>query len=843
MPPDEAHETARRRFGSVALVKDDCRESWGLRAVDVLAQDLRFAVRNLRKYPGYTAVVLLTLALGIGANTAIFSVVHAVLLRPLPYANGDRLVEVRQHAPKIGVSDASVSVKELADYRAQTPSLDAMVEYHQMSFNMLGRGEASRVQTGVVSPEFFDVLGVTPILGRTFRPADDSPNAPAVLILAYAYWQNALGGDPDVIGRTFELNDRIHTVVGVLPPIPQFPRSDPPDDVYMPPSACPFRSSPQMLQTRSARMLTAIGRLRPGAPLDRAQRDLDVVSSRLSADYPGDYDTPHSGFAAKALSVHDELTRQARPTLLVLLATTGFVLLLVSANIANLTLARLVGREREFALRSALGAGRGRIARQLLTESALLAGAGGALGLIVGWLVRDLLVAFTARFTPLADEIAIDGTVLAFTLGVSLATGLFFGLLPAFTRRVGASVKDAGLRTVGGQRLGARNALIAAQVTISFVLLVGAGLLVRSFIKLQQVDAGFRTDRVLTALVSLDFVKYNTPAVRRAFYTAVLDKMKAEPGVDVAALGIAVPLDQAAPFLAGFVVEGQGPADRPTQPQVDFKFASPDYFKAIGMTLLSGRAFTEGDDASAPPVAIVNLSMARHNFPDGDAVGRRLSLDSGRTWLTVVGIVNDTRDYGLNEKPTDEIYRAFAQTGPLNATVFVRTAADPGSFARRVPAVVHEVDARQPVSRIRTLEAIRSRSLAPPRLTAMLVTLFAAVALVITAAGIAGVVSFSVNQRTTEIGVRMALGAPRASVVRMIVRQGLTPVSIGLACGGAGALALTRVVTRLLFAVEPTDPITYAAVIAVLASVAALACLAPARRAAAIDPMQALRAD
>jgi putative ABC transport system permease protein len=842
MAPDAARDAARQRFGSVALVKDDCRESWGMRAIDTLTQDVRFALRNLRKYPSYTAIVLLTLALGIGANTAIFSVVHAVLLRPLPYANGGRLIEVRQQAPKIGVASAGVSVKEINEYRTQTDALDAIVEYHQMSFNMLGRGEASRVQTGVVSANFFDVLGVTPLLGRTFRDDDDSKNAPAVLILSYAYWQHALGGDPGIIGRTFELNDRVHTVVGVLPPIPQFPQSDPPDDVFMPPSACPFRSNPQTIENRNARMLTAIGRLKPGMTLQRAQNDLAVVTGRLSAEYPDAYNTRNTGFQSSALSVHDELTRQARPTLLVLLAVTGFVLLLVAANIANLALARVIGRERELALRSALGAGRGRIARQLLTESTLLAVAGGALGLLVGWLVRDLLVAFTARFTPRAEEIAIDGTVLAFTLGVSVFTGLLFGLLPAFTRRTDASVQDAGHRTVGSRRLGARNALIVAQVAISFMLLVGAGLLVRSFIKLQQVDAGFRTDRVLTALVSLDFVKYATPVVRQTFYRAVLDKVAAEPGVELAALGITAPLDQAAPFLTGFIVEGQAPDEKAVK-RVDFKFASPNYFKTIGMTLLSGRSFTDADDAAAPPVVIVNLSMARHNFPDLDPIGRRISLNSGRSWMTIVGLVNDTHDYGLNEKPTDEIYRAFAQTSPLNATLLVRTAADPASFGRRVPALVHEVDARQPVSQIRTLEAIRSHSLAPPRLTAMLVALFAAVALIITAAGIAGVVSFSVNQRTTEIGVRMALGAPRSSVVRMIVGQGLTPVTVGLACGLVGALMMTRVVARLLFAVEPTDPLTYTAVIAVLAAVAALACLVPARRAAAIDPMRALRAD
>jgi predicted permease len=839
MTPAAARRAARSRFGSVAAVKDDCRDSWGMRAIDTLRQDVRYAARSLVKYPGYTAIVLLTLALGIGANTAIFSVVHAVLLRPLPYTHGDRLVEVRQQAPRIGVESAGVSVKELADYREQTASLDAVAEYHQMSFNLLGRGEASRVQTGVVSPEFFDVLGVKPLLGRFFRADDDVKDAPAVLVLSYDYWQHALGGDPQIVGRTFEMNDRVHTVVGVLPAIPQFPGDN---DVYMPPSACPFRSNPQTIANRRGRMLTAIGRMRPGATVDRVQNDLSVVGSRLTSTYPESYDAARTGFRTVAVSVQDELTKGARPTLLILLATTGFVLLLVAANVANLALARVMGRERELAVRTALGAGRGRIARQLLTETTMLAVGGGVLGLLCGYLVRDLLVAFTAPFTPRAAEITIDGTVLAFTFGVSIFTGLLFGLLPAFTRRT-AAVKDAGHRTVGATRMGARNALIVAQVAISFVLLVGAGLLVRSFIKLQQVDGGFRTDRVITMVVSLDFVKYNTPDLRRAFFRSTLEKIEAEPGVQAAALGFTVPLDESTPIRARFLVEGEAAGDRTTQPQADLKFASPAYFQTIGMTLLNGRFFTTADTADAPPVAIINLSMARHYFPDVDAVGRHVSLDAGKTWVTIVGLVNDVRQHGLATTPTDELYQPFARTGPLNATLLARTAGDPATFSRRIPALVHEVDPRQPVSQIQTLEAIRNHSLAPPRLTAMLVTLFAGVALVITAAGIAGVVSFLVNQRTAEIGVRMALGAPRASVVRMIVGQGLGPVAAGLALGIAGALMLTRVVARLLFAVEPTDPPTYVAVAVALAIVAALACLAPARRAAAIDPMRALRAD
>jgi putative ABC transport system permease protein len=435
--------------------------------------------------------------------------------------------------------------------------------------------------------------------------------------------------------------------------------------------------------------------------------------------------------------------------------------------------------------------------------------------------------------------------VLTFAVGVSVLTGLLFGLMPVMLRRaeLTGGLKDGGRRAAGRSRPGARNVLISAQVAISFVLLVGAGLLVRSFIKLQQVDAGFRTDRVLTARMDLDFVKYRTFDSRRAFFRSVLEKVSAEPGLLSAAFGLTVPLDQAQPFRTGFIVEGQGDADHRVQPQADFKLASPTYFQTIGMTLVSGRSFTDADDATAAPVAIVNLSMARHVFGEANPVGRRVSLDNGKTWWTIVGVVNDARDYGLDTSPTDELYQPFARIGPLYATLFVQTAGDPSPFARRIPAIARAVDPRQPVSRIRTLESIRSRSLEPPRLTAMLVTLFAAVALIITAAGIGGVVSFSVNQRTTEIGVRMALGAPRASVVRMIVRQGMVPVTIGFAVGVGGALVMTRVLARLLFAVEPTDPPTYAAVVAVLATVAACACLAPAKRAAAIDPMRALRAE
>jgi putative ABC transport system permease protein len=842
LSPEAARAAARRSFGSVAQVKDACRDSWGVRAIDALWQDLRYAVRGLRQYPSYTLVVLFTLALGIGATTAIFSVVDAVLLRSLPYAHGDRLVEIRQRQPGAGLDQMGVSAKEMDDYRRQTPSLDALVEYHQMAFNLLGRGDASRVQTGVVSYNFFDVIGVTPILGRSFRAEDDAKDAPAVLILSYAYWQRALGGDPAVVGRTFEMNDKVHTVVGVLPAVPQYPEDN---DVYMPVSACPFRAAAMMAEDRTMRMVSAIGRLRPGVSVDRARRDLAVVAGRMVAAYPDAYPAA-AGFSTTAVPVKDQLTRRARPTLLLLLAITGFVLLLVCANVANLTLARLVGRERELAVRTALGAGRARIVRQLFTESTLLAMAGGALGLCFAWLARDLLVAFTARFTPRAAEIGIDGTVLIFALAVSLVTGVLFGIVPALPQRrnVAGGLKD-GPRTVSARGLGARNLLIIAQVAISFVLLIAAGLMVRSFINLQRVDAGFNADHVLTMRISLDFVKYDTAAKRQRYYGPFLREVASQPGVRAAALSVAFPLDESTPswFATTFVVEGQPIANGQPLPRADFRLASPDYFKTIGMTLLRGRTFTDADATGRPVAGIVNLSLARHRFADADPIGHRLTPNDGKDWVTIVGVVNDVKQYGLATTPADELYLPFAQDGPLSATLLVRTSGDPMASLGSIQAAGRHVDPKQPISHVETLEDVRVGALASPRVTATLVSLFAFVALLITAAGIAAVVSFSVNQRTAEIGVRMALGAPTSTVVGMIVRQGLTPVAFGLGLGVGCAFVMTRLVAALLFAVAPTDPPTFAIVLTVLAAVAAMACLAPARRAAAIDPMHALRAD
>jgi len=822
---------ARRRFGSVALVQDTCRDAWGLRVADTLAQDMRHAVRMLGRHPGYSAIIVLTLALGIGANTAIFSVVHAVLLSELPYASGDRLIEIRQQLTANRIDNIGLSVREIDDYRAQAASLDGIVEYHQMSFTLLDQSRPSRVVTGIVSPAFFDLIGVTPVLGRTFLESDDRHDAAAVLILSHDYWQRTFGGDPHIVGRTFEMNDRVHTVVGVLPPVPQYPGNN---DVYMPVSACPFRTTPGMATDRRMRMVSALGRLKPGITVAAAKAELALIGDRLAASYPDAYDRA-AGFSTTVVAVREQLTNRVRPLLWLLLAATAFVLLLVCANVANLMLARVTGRERELSLRSALGAGRTRLARQLLTESLLLALAGGVVGLILAALTHDLLVAFTARFTMRATEISIDRTVLLFAFAVSVATGLLFGVLPVLS-------VAARRRATPITRHRIRQVLIAAQVAISFVLLIGAGLLLRSFVKLRAVDPGFDSDRVLTAVVDLDWAKYDTSEKRRAYFRAMLDRLGREPGVEKAALSLTFPLNDTERFDQQVVVD-RGTPPPPVGPAADFRLASPDYFRTIGMSLLRGRVFTARDTADARPVAIINLSMARRYFGDTDPVGRRLSLDSGRTWRRIVGLVNDVKQYGLATAPSDEIYVPFDQRAPLAATLLVRTTGDPGAMWQQVLQVARELDARQPISRPQTLDQVRSTSMSSPRVTTTLLMLFALVALLTTAAGIAGVVSFLVTQRAVEIGVRRALGATRWALLRLMVRQALAPVIAGLAAGLGLASLATPALVRMLFEVRPTDPLTYAAVIGTLTATAAMAALIPARRAAMIEPATTLRAE
>lgn len=840
----EARREAMVSFGGIEKFKEECRDVRSAVLVESFLKDVRYGARILFRNPGFFAIAVLTLGLGIGANTAIFSVIYGVLVKPLPYKDGNQLVIVQQQAPLAHLLNVPFSVKEVQDYREQSQTLDAVVEHHSMSFTLLGGPEAQRVQTGVVSANFFDVLGVKPLLGRTFVAADEEPGADAVLVLSYQYWRQSHGGDPNIVGRVFQMNNRPHTVIGVLPPIPQYPVEQ---DVYMPTSQCPTRSSEQFKANRNSRMMSVFGRLKAGIPVAQAQADVSTLASNLEKQYPDSYPA-NTGYAASVIPLQEELTRRAKPTFLILLGTAGLVLLIACANVANLTLARLIRRERELAIRTALGAGRGRLIRQLLTESTLLSFAGGVLGLLLAAGGLQLLVGFAARFTTRASEVRIDGLVLLFTLLVSIVTGLIFGLMPAFSsdQNVSGSLKEGGRSSAGLKRQRMRNVLIVAQIGVSFILLIWAGLMLRSLLKLQHVNPGFDPERVLVMRISPNWSKVNTNLKTQTLLLRILDKARSKPGVLSAAFGSTFPLNQLGitngPFNRGFQIEGHPIPEGELAPQADFRTASTDYFETVRQPLVRGRTFSESDKDGAPLVAVINQSTAQHRWGDEDPIGRRVSFDRGQTWQTVVGIVGNVRQYGLDREPTDEIYVPLAQAG-FGGNLLVRTAGDPMSIAKLMREVIYEVDPETAVDRVQTLEQVRSDAVASSRLTAILLAMFAGLALVITAAGIAGVMALSVNQRTHELGVRLALGATPGNVLGMVMREGMTFVLVGLSVGLGGALLLGRLMSSLLFAVEPTDPVTFLMVALVLFTVAAAACFVPARRVTSIDPMLALRSE
>jgi putative ABC transport system permease protein len=805
--------------------------------METLRQDVRAALRGFARHRGFAIAVVLTMALGIGANSAIFSVVYGVLLQPLPYKDGDNLVILRQQRPRAGILAQGFSPLEMDDYRQQAKTLEAIVEYHNMWFVLLGRGEPERVSTGVVSWNYFDLFGIAPVAGRAFRSDDEKIGADAVLMLSYPYWQSRFGGDPRVVGQVFEMNDRPHTVVGVLPPIPQFPNEN---DVYMPVSACPFRSSEGVRTSRNARMVQAFGRVKHGVAHEANVSELAVVASNLQRTYPDAYPAS-AGFTATALSLRDELTRQFRPTLAILLGAAGFLLLIVCASVANLLLARILKREREMAIRMSLGAGRWRLVRQLLTESTLLSLAGAVVGLGIAALTIDLLITLANQFTTRSQEISLNWAVVAFTLGIAVVTGVIVGALPALPGRASlAGAIQEGGRTVSGGRGSLRSALIVAQVAVSFVLLIGAGLMLRSLVRLQAVDAGIQTDSVISMRVALNFSKYTTPALSSQFLTQLDERIRALPGVRSAGGSATFPLNDGGTFSAGVRIQGEPEIEVARLPRAEIQSATPGYFQTTGIPLIRGRLIDDRDIAGREPVAVISESMAKQFFPKTDPIGARISTNNGQAWISIVGIVGDVRNT-LSSQPSSMFYRPLAQAPQLTVMFLARTSGDPSALIKSLRETVHAIDPQQPVDRFRTLEDVRAASLAAPRLTAVLIAVFAGIALLITATGLAGVIAFSVNQRSQEFGVRMALGASRASVLQMVLGQGLRLVIVGLILGSLAAVALGSTVRALLFNTEPTDAITFAGVALVLAIVAVLACLVPARRASSVDPLVALR--
>ena len=845
MSAQAARTAALRAFGGVERVREECRDARGLSWADTLRRNLRGATRLIRRQPGYALAVIGTLGLGIGATTAMFSIVHGVLLKPLPYADGERLVLVRQSAPLAGQDEVGVSIRELYDYREQLTDFSGLVEFHQMSFDLIERGDPDRVDTGVVSANFFNVLGIHPVLGRSFVAADEAHGAEAVLILSHSYWQSRFGGDPHIVGRVFQMNDRPHTVIGVLPPVPQYPREC---DVYMPTSACPFRARSEERMAANRRAFGALrvfGRLKPDVTHEHAAAQVALVGERFRREYPQVY-KDGQGFRATTLGVLPELTRNARPMLLMLLGATALVLLIACTNVVSLTVARTLNRDRELAMRTALGASRHHLVVQLLTESLLLAVLGGAVGLLIAHLTLGALTAFIGRFTARTGEVSIDGPVLLFTMVVAVLSGVIVGVLPALltSSAPAAALKQAGASAgPAPSRRRVQHALVVAQVAVSVVLVASAGLLLTSLYRLQQVDPGYRDHRILSAEVFGNFTKYPSAEACLRLYQPLLERLAAQPGVVSAAVSNAVPLAEVEPSLNGFDMEGEAPAEADRRPSTDVTVVSPTYFDTLTIPLVAGRPFNQTDTRESAGVALISRTMARF-WGRRSPLGTRISVDGRETWLTVVGVVGDVRQYGLEREALAQVYLPLSQTPvPIGGRLLVRTAGDPVAMSTVMRYVVRGLDPNIPVENVRTLEELRSRYLATPRLTALLLALFAGVALIVCLAGLTGVIATSVSQRTREFGLRMALGAQPRRLLADILQQGTMLVTLGLAAGLVGAAISGRVLSGYLFDTQPTDPLTLAGVTVAMLVAGVVACLGPARRATRVDPILALRAD
>jgi putative ABC transport system permease protein len=802
-----------------------------------LLHDLRYAARLQRKNPGFTIVAIIALALGIGANTAIFSVVNTVLLRPLPYKDPERLVMVWEDATKHGYPRDTPAAANFVDWRDQNQSFEGMAAIADTSFNLTGSGDPERLEGRRVSANMFPLLGVEPHIGRVFTAAEDQPGAQRVALLSYALWQRRFGGDPGIVGKALTLNGESHVVVGVMPARFQFPSSD--DQVWV-----PVAFTQQEAGNRNRHYLQVLARLRPGVSLDQAQSEMNTIAARLQQQYP----QSNTDLGAAVQPLHEHLVGDIKPALLVLLGAVGLVLLIACANVANLLLARAAVRQKEIAVRVALGARRWRLIRQFLTESVLLSTFGGLVGLAIAYGGLVLLKASIPENISQARDISMDLRVLGFTFLVSVATGLIFGLAPALqAARFNQidTLKEGGRdAATGGSGKRLRGLLVTAEVAISLVLLIGAGLLINSFLRLRNVDPGFRTDNLLTMKIVLPEPKYEEMERRSAFYTELINRVQSLAGVRSAAVTSNLPLYRQGNSI-GVGIEGQ-PDPPPGQERIVVtRIISPGYFDTMSIPILRGRGLTEQDTETTPNVVVVNETMARRYWPGEDAVGKRIAagrIRSPEDWIQVVGVVKDVRQFELNAEPRPQMYLTYRQAGFFDSRdLVVKTDVDPASMAATVRKAVWEIDKDQPVSNIQTMDEILADSIARQRFSMLLLAIFAAVALVLAGVGIYGVMSYSVAQRTHEIGIRMALGAQTGAVLKLAVGYGMKLVIAGIAIGLIAAFALTRVMSTLLFGVTATDPTTFTLISLLLIAVAVLASYVPARRATRVNPIIALR--
>ena len=810
--------------------------------MEQLFQDLRYGIRMLIQKPTFTAVAVLALALGIGANSAIFSVVNAVLIRPLPYKAPDSLMLVwTRFEPDLPQN--WVSGPELIDFRQRSSSFEEFAALTWPTVSLTGSGDPEQIQAGTVSANLFGMLGIEPALGRTFTDDEDRPNAERVVVLSHGFWKRRFGSDANIIGQTISLNGQNSSVIGImpeefglLPPDAQSPRTI---EVWLP-IAVDFSAAP-----RGNHGLRVIGRLKEGVTQEQARAEMGAIGQQMDQEFYGNT----GSFGVNAVPLLGHVVRTIKPTLVILLVIVGLVLLIACANVANLLLARAVAREKEIAVRTALGAGRTRIIRQLLTESVVLSSVSGALGLLLSIGGLKALIAFAPQNVPRLDEVSVDFRVLLFTISASLMTGIVFGLVPAYQASrsdLNESLKEGGRgSTKGGHGGTIRNILVISEVALALVVLTSAGLMIRSFLRLQQVNPGFKSENVLTARLALPLSRYPENPQVISFYQQALERVRNLPGVT--SVGSVSHLPLSGSYTSGTVTVENPPADSaPASFEADRRAISPDYFSSMDVPLITGRYFDEGDKADGPGVVIIDETFARRFWQNDNPLGRRVKVGGNQStapWLTIVGVVGNVKHYGLNAQGREMVYFPYGQLVGTARSMFltIHTTGDPLDIASALRSEIWAVNPNQPVSNITPLEDLVYGSVAQPRFSMVLLGTFAVVALILAAVGVYGVMNYSVSQRTHEIGIRMALGAQTLDVMKIVVGQGLLLAGIGVGIGAGLALALMRLMSSLLFGVTAADPGTFVAVSLLLACVAVASSFIPARKATKIDPMVALR--
>ncbi|MET0645632.1 MAG: ABC transporter permease [Pyrinomonadaceae bacterium] len=843
MSPAEARRAARMSFGNFDSMRDAAYTVRGGGLMETFLQDVRYGVRVLAKHKGFTAVAVLTLALGIGANTAIFSVVNDLLLRPLPYSDAERVAMVWEVTPS-GRHMNTTSRANFREWRAQGSSFESMAAFSDQRLNLTGVGEPEEVAVQFATPDLFKVLGVEPLQGRVLVE-EDGQQGSAGVVLSYGFWKRRFGGDPGLVGKPITLNGVPFNVVGVMPPsfhwhIKQRSGTGKAAEVW---GVLPMPPPGASTSNERGRFLSVVGRLKRGVSVAQAEAEMKTIHARLSED-----STFNKNYTAEVIPLREQIVGNVRSALWVLLGAVGLVLLIACANVANLLLSRVAAREKEIALRTALGARRIRVIRQLLTESLLLSLLGSALGLLVAWWGIGALVAISPRDLVNLQNVGINTTVLAWTLGVTLLTSLLFGIVPALeaTRlNLNDALKEGGkgADAQGSRSRILRSVLVVIEVALSLVLLAGAGLLIKSFAQLRKIDTGFNTENVLTMVLRLPAAKYKDDPQYVAFFRQALERIRSTPGVQSAGIVNFLPLYGGLGSATGFNVEGKPEPPRGTGPSTNVRVADAGYFKTMGIPVKQGRNFSEVEDAEVRNVIIVSESFARKHFPGEDPLGKRIKVFMAEepAWTEIVGIVGDVRYDNLTAEAEPTVYYPHPGLTYEFMTIVVRTAGDPAEMAPAVRREIAAIDPDQPVSDVRTMTQVMADTVGRARFNTLLLGIFAGLATLLAAVGIFGVMNYSVQLRTREIGLRMALGAQPGRMLMLVLRQGLILTLIGIGVGLAGALALSRVMSGLLYGVTASDPVTFAAIVVVLGVVSLIACYIPARRATRVDPLIALK--